>query len=309
MIPASHEVGEAFHAWLLFLSQEKQCSPHTLDAYERDVTQFMHFLVEHTGKETDVDWLQRLTLTHFRSWLAHRAGAGFSYISTARALAAVRSFFRYLSEQHEWHNDAIFHLRTPKKPKALPKALSEEQCEQAIDGLYQDVEGWVAKRDAALLTLIYGAGLRISEALSLRHKDVHPRAQSTQALVITGKGKKQRVVPVLPIIFAAIDDYLAECPHVFEADTPLFLGVRGGKLNPAVFQRAVRHMRRALGLPESATPHAFRHSFATHLLRDGGNLRSIQELLGHASLSTTQIYTKMDSNRLMESYRNTHPRA
>jgi integrase/recombinase XerC len=230
----------------------------------------------------------------------------FEGASNARALSTVKSFFRYLEKDTGMENAAVFHIRSPKIKKSIPKALAEGQAEQALGEIKtMSKEEWINKRNLALLTLIYGCGLRISEALSLNYKDF-PKGDS---ITILGKGNKQRAVPVLPVVKAAIEEYVAACPYPFEAKTPLFLGSRGGALDPAIFQRELRKLRTALGLPESTTPHAFRHSFATHLLSAGGDLRSIQELLGHASLSTTQRYTHVDKERLMNAYKNAHPRA
>ena len=229
----------------------------------------------------------------------------FEPTSTARALSTVKSFYRYLEKQGTLTNPVIFHLRGPKLKKALPKALGVEQAQQALETIgTQHEDEWVNKRDLALLVLIYGSGLRISEALSLTTAD-----NKGDSLTIIGKGNKQRMVPLLPVIKNAIADYMSACPYPFTATAPLFLGKRGQPLNPAIFQLQLRKLRAALNLPESTTPHAFRHSFATHLLSAGGDLRSIQELLGHTSLSTTQRYTHVDKARLMQAYQNAHPRA
>ncbi len=243
----------------------------------------------------------------FRSWLAARHGEGFSATSTARALSVVRGFYRYLEKQNIAENAAIFHVRTPKLPKSLPRSLQETQAITSLDTVgFTQKENWVQLRDVALLTLIYGCGLRISEALGLRVKDLKEDATS---LILTGKGNKQRMVPVLPQIHAAITEYKKVCPHLLSEGSILFVGARGKPLQPAIFQKEIRNLRNALGLPESTTPHAFRHSFATHLLAGGGDLRTIQELLGHADLSTTQRYTKVDSERLLSAYAKAHPRA
>jgi integrase/recombinase XerC len=291
-----------FEHWL---SEVKRASQHTVVAYRADIDHFRHFMSEHMGEAVTTKLLAALDVRDIRAWLASRAGQ-YDTSSNARALSSVKSFFRYLEKQGKLKNAAIFHIRGPKRKQIVPKALSELQSGQALELMgTQHEEAWVNARDAALLTLIYGCGLRISEALSLRYADI-PTGDS---LTITGKGNKQRMVPVLSAVHEAIAQYVQLCPHTFAANTPLFLGVRGKALDPAIFQGVVRRVRHQLGLPESVTPHAFRHSFATHLLASGGDLRSIQELLGHASLSTTQRYTHVDAQRLLAAYEKAHPRA
>jgi integrase/recombinase XerC len=218
----------------------------------------------------------------------------------------LRNFYRYLARENLAANAAIENIQTPKVPKSIPKALSQQEARDSLNMIEaMTEEPWVAKRDTALMTLLYGCGLRIGEALSLNRKEI----PSGDTMVITGKGQKQRVVPILAIVKNAIADYLSHCPHTLGDDDPLFVGVRGGRLNPGVVQRQMRQLRAQLGLPDSATPHALRHSFATHLLAEGGDLRTIQELLGHASLSTTQRYTDVDARRLTAVYQSAHPRA
>jgi len=304
-LPVSNELKQVIAAWEEWLRHVKRASEHTVTAYHIDLDHFCRFLSQHLGAEVTLGDLRKLEPRDIRSWLAARSGH-FESASTARALSTVKSFFRWLEKQGTIENAAIFHIRSPKIKKSLPRALAEGQAAQAMQAVAtQHDEEWVNKRDLALLVLIYGCGLRISEALSLRYGDI-PKGDS---LTIIGKGNKQRAVPVLPIIKEAIADYVAVCPYPFSDISPLFLGQRGKALDPAIFQLQLRKARRAIGLPESATPHAFRHSFATHLLSAGGDLRSIQELLGHASLSTTQRYTHVDKERLMKAYENAHPRA
>lgn len=304
-LPIATDLLRLTHDWENWLSQVKRASPHTVVSYQNDLGHFITFLSGHLGGRVGINALSALEARDIRAWLAARSGE-FEATSTARALSTVKSFFRYLEKQGKIKNAAIFHIRSPKLKKSLPKALGEEQAQAALDTIgTQHGEEWVNKRDLALLVLIYGCGLRISEALSLRHKDI-PTGDS---LTITGKGNKQRMVPVLPVIKEAIGDYLSHCPYAFTPTSPLFLGKRGKALDPAIFQLQLRKLRVSLNLPESATPHAFRHSFATHLLSGGGDLRSIQELLGHASLSTTQRYTHVDRERLLTAYKNAHPRA
>ena len=292
-------------AWEDWLRHVRRASAHTLVSYRHDIDHFIAFTQQHMGQEADIALLTSLQPRDIRAWLASRHGH-FEASSTARALSSVKHFFRYLEKQELLTNAAIFHIRAPKTKKALPKALAEPQTAQALEAIAtQHDEPWVALRDTALLILLYGCGLRISEALSLTAGGI-PKGDT---LSIIGKGNKQRQVPVLPIVRSAIADYLAACPYKRGKDDALFVGLRGKPLAPAVFQRELRTLRRQLGLPETTTPHAFRHSFATHLLAGGGDLRSIQELLGHASLSTTQRYTHVDKERLMAAYKNAHPRA
>jgi integrase/recombinase XerC len=292
-------------AWLDALRELRQYSRHTQISYRNDLAHFLHFLSRHEGGEVSEAHLQRLEVRDLRAWLAARTMEKFSAASNARALSAVRGFFRYLEKNAMLKNAAAFSLRTPKLPKALPKALSEPQSLTSVLSIPELSDGWIALRDRALLMLLYGCGLRISEALSLRKRDAEDTAVF---LSITGKGNKTRLVPILPAVRAAMQDYLRACPYASGANGSLFLGARGKPLQPAIFQKQLRHLRALIGLPDSATPHAFRHSFATHLLSAGGDLRAIQELLGHASLSTTQRYTKIDRQRLGKAYAEAMPR-
>ncbi len=292
-----------WHAWL---RHERRCSEHTLDAYGRDVSAFLDFLADHLGFPAGLKDLGTLKAADFRGYLARRNSRRLARTSTARALSAVRAFFRYLERNGHVENAALAAVATPKVPKSVPKALTENDAVATLDAVADLCDRpWIAKRDVALLAMLYGCGLRLGEALGLARQD----APKGDAMVVTGKGRKQRVVPVLPMVRLAIEDYLAACPYAVDGGGPLFLGARGERLNPGVAQRQVRRLRVLLGLPETATPHAFRHSFATHLLASGGDLRTIQELLGHASLSTTQRYTDVDATRLQEIYMAAHPRA
>ena len=296
----------AIAEWRNWLADEKRASPHTLAAYGRDLDHFLSFLSEHLGGPPSLADLAALRPADFRSYLARRAAAGGARTSTARALSTLRGFFRRLQRRDLVHNAAIESVRTPKVPRSVPKPLSPAEAREALEGAGTlGGEPWVAKRDAALLTLLYGCGLRIGEALALNRK----QAPIGDAMVVTGKGNKQRMVPVLNVVREGIASYLAACPHHLGRDGPLFVGVRGKRLAAGVVQKRMRTLRALLGLPETATPHALRHSFATHLLANGGDLRTIQELLGHASLSTTQRYTAVDDVKLMEVYRRSHPRA
>jgi integrase/recombinase XerC len=304
-LPVTASLAQGIAAWEQWLIAVKRASVHTATAYRIDLRHFLLFLSGHSGARIGFSHLNALEMKDIRAWLAQRS-AHFEAASTARALSTVKSFFRYLEKNGKVKNAAVFHIHGPKIKKSVPKALDAAQARSAMEAIgTQHEEEWVNKRDVALLVLIYGCGLRISEALSLTYQDI----PAGDALTVTGKGNKQRMVPVLPVIREAIGEYVAACPFPFTDNAPLFLGKRGKALDPAIFQLQVRKMRYALNLPDSATPHAFRHSFATHLLSGGGDLRSIQELLGHASLSTTQRYTHVDKERLMNAYKNAHPRA
>lgn len=305
MLSLSIEAQHHLRAWIAYLRDVRRYSEHTLESYEQDLREFMGFLSGHWGGGVALARLETLEAKDFRAWMAARMGQ-FEASSTARALSSVKHFFRYLEKQGLVSNAAIFHMRGPKLKKAVPKALGVAEAAEATEeiGLLHHEE-WVNLRDVALLVLIYGCGLRISEALSLRYGDVPLK----EVLAITGKGKKQRMVPVLPAVGRAIDAYVAACPYPFSEEMPLFVGARGKPLDAGVFQLQLRKLRTRLNLPDTTTPHAFRHSFATHLLSSGGDLRSIQELLGHESLSTTQRYTQVDKARLLAAYKGAHPRA
>jgi len=296
----------ALSSWLDWLQHEKRSSPHTIDNYSRDIAAFLVFFTDHLGFTPGVRDLAQLRAVDFRSWLARLGQDGKSRATIARRFSTLRSFYKYLERQGVLTNAAVHAVRTPKLPKSLPKALSVEDALEVVD-LAEDLanEPWVGKRDRALLMLLYGCGLRIAEALELDVKDL----PEGDIMVVTGKGNKQRVVPVLPQVAKAIATYVKMCPYPMTPSSPLFLGVRGKRLQAGVAQAMVREVRAMLGLPASATPHALRHSFATHLLAGGGDLRTIQELLGHASLSTTQRYTDVDAARLQAVYSHTHPRA
>jgi integrase/recombinase XerC len=304
--PAQGDAAEAFDAWRLWLATEKRASRHTLAAYSRDVAAFFVFLADHLGEPPALRDLAALRPTDFRAWLAARRGDDLGAVSNARALSSLRGFFGWLDRRGLGHNPHVAGLRSPKLPRALPKPLVVADAERIVAdvGDFHD-EPWIAARDVAVLTLLYGAGLRIDEALSL-NRDVLPLGET---LIVMGKGRKQRIVPLLPAVRTAIEAYVARCPFQPGSNGPLFLGARGKRLQAGIVQAQMRKARAALGLPETATPHALRHSFATHLLGAGGDLRAIQELLGHASLSTTQRYTEVDAERLIKVYDDAHPRA
>jgi integrase/recombinase XerC len=294
---------EQWHGWLV---HERRASRHTLDAYSRDLGGFLSFLGEHLGGPPELEDLEQLSAADFRAWMARRAADGASRSSIARAMSTLRGFFRWLERNDLGANHAIRAMRSPKRPGGIPKPLTVGDAGLLLDSVdLLPGEPWETQRDVALFTLLYGCGLRISEALGLSRAE----APTGQTLTVTGKGNKQRMVPVLPVVGEAVQTYLGLCPWQMEGDAPLFLGSRGKRLNPGVAQKRLRQLRILLGLPDSVTPHALRHSFATHLLGAGGDLRAIQELLGHASLSTTQRYTAVDSDSLLAAYRAAHPRA
>jgi integrase/recombinase XerC len=305
-IIAEPALKRALSGWLDWLAFEKRASPHTIDGYARDVVQFLSFLTEHLGFTPGLRELSALQAVDFRSWLARQSNAGKSRTTIARHASTLRTLFKYLERQGIASNAAIHALRTPKVPKSLPKALTVEDALMAVEVADQLAdEPWIGKRDRALLKLLYGCGLRLSEALNLDVKDI-PQGDT---MIITGKGSKQRIVPVLEVVKRDIETYVKASSFPMTPQSPLFLGARGGRLNPGVAQAMVRHVRVLLNLPDTVTPHALRHSYATHLLAGGGDLRTIQELLGHASLSTTQRYTDVDQTRLQAVHSLAHPRA
>lgn len=306
-LAAQPDVAKAVGDWRDWLAAEKRMSPHTVSNYGRDVAAFLAFVAGHLGFPPGLGDLAALEPRDFRAWLSARNQEGLARSSTARALSTLRGFFRWLDRRGLGHNAAIGILRNPKLPRSVPKALEEPDALLALETVAELSDAdWIGKRDAALLTLLYGCGLRIGEALGLDRSQAPLQGDS---MTVTGKGNKQRLVPVLPAVAQGIRDYLAACPFPLRPDDPLFVGVRGDRLAAGVVQRQMRRLRALLGLPETATPHALRHSFATHLLAGGGDLRTIQELLGHASLSTTQRYTDVDAARLLAVYNDAHPRA
>ena len=303
------EVAAEIRRWLGHLGAERRMSAKTCEAYRRDVHQFLAFLAEHLGRRVTLGGLARLAPADVRAFMASRRAQGIAGRSLMRGLAGARSFARFLERDHKGKVAALSAVRAPRVAKTLPKPLAVAAARRIADTELragEEREPWVLARDAAVLALLYGSGLRISEALGLKPRDV---AGARDSLTVTGKGNKARMVPVLPQVTRLIGDYMALCPYDLPPDGPLFVGQKGGPLSPRILQLAMERLRGALNLPDTATPHALRHSFATHLLARGGDLRSIQELLGHASLSTTQIYTEVDSERLLAAYRSAHPRA
>ncbi len=303
---ASAGAYDLLERWLTTLAALRGISDNTIEAYRRDVSGFLGFLAGHFGGPQGPAALGRVKITDMRAWMAHERHRGVGARTLARELSAVKSFYRWLSEVENVEATSVLATRTPKFKAQLPRPVARNAARELLDTVeLQSAEGWVGARDTAVVTLLYGCGLRISEALALNVSDT-PLPDS---LMIRGKGDKDRVVPVIPAARAAVAEYLRLCPFTMQPDTPLFLGVRGKRLNPRAIQKVMEKTRMQLGLPATATPHALRHSFATHLLEAGGNLRAIQELLGHASLSTTQAYTALDQMRLMEVYRKAHPKA
>jgi len=304
------KVAAEIEGWLGHLGDERRYSGKTVEAYRRDVHQFLAFLAGHLGGAPSLKALGDLTPADVRAFMAARRAAGIGGRSLMRSLAGVRGFARYLERNGKGKVGALAAVRAPKIGKTLPRPLAARAAKRLTDpdlAAGDEREPWIHARDAAVLALLYGSGLRISEALGLKRADFS--AGANDAVTVTGKGRKQRMVPVLPQVARLVGDYLALCPYDLPPDGPLFVGAKGGPLSPRVVQLAMARLRGALGLPETATPHALRHSFATHLLARGGDLRAIQELLGHASLATTQIYTAIDDERLIEAYRSAHPRA
>jgi len=297
----------ATHAWIKHLHLERGLAPLTLEAYERDLRDFLDHLYRRENIAVSLAQLSRVDAKAVRAFMAARRRQGLESRSLARKLSALRNFFRWLEADGIVRNRAMQTVALPKIPHGIPKPLTVEKAAAVVSDQAAAHLDWVAARDTAVLVLLYGAGLRISEALGLVVKDAP--VGTRDVLRIVGKGGKERLVPVLPIAREAVMRYLALCPYPQGPGDPLFLGVKGGPLSPRIIQLAMEHMRQALGLPQTATPHALRHSFATHLLHAGADLRQIQELLGHASLSTTQAYTEVDRDRLLQVYDKAHPRA
>ena len=310
-LAAAPDVAAEISRWLGYLGAERRMSEKTLEAYRRDVGQFLKFLAEHLGGMPSLKQLAKLSPADVRAFMAARRSEGAGNRTLMRGLAGARSFARFLERNGKGKVGALTAVRTPKLARTLPKPLPIAAAKRIADTDLRAGEArepWIIARDSAVLGLLYGSGLRIAEALGLKRKEA-PLPETGDALTVTGKGNKTRMVPVLPQVAKLIADYVALCPLDLGPDGPLFVGARGGPLSPRIVQQAMARLRGALGLPDSATLHALRHSFATHLLARGGDLRAIQELLGHASLSTTQIYTAVDSERLLEVYASAHPRA
>lgn len=302
---AAPALAAAVEAWLTRLAVERRLAPRTLEAYDRDVRQWLGFLAGHLGGAPDLADHAGLRTSDVRAFLARRRAEGAGSRTIARQLAALRSFSGFLEREHGLNAAPIRAVQAPRLKPSLPRPLSIVDARRVTEEAGEDAaEPWIAARDAAIAMLLYGAGLRIGEALAITAADLSGDAS---VLRVTGKGGKVRLVPLLPAVRASLDDYRRRLPHRPAANEPVFRGARGGPLSPRIVQRALARLRGALGLPDTATPHALRHSFATHLLSAGGDLRTIQELLGHASLSTTQLYTAVDADRLIDVHRRAHP--
>ena len=308
MLAGEARAADALAAWLAHLSNERRASPHTVDAYRRDVSAFLGFLVAHLGGDPSLRDMGMLAPQDLRAYLAHRRNDGLGDRSVMRALAAIRAFFGWMERRLGVENPRLKLVRGPRLRATLPRPVSESGAGAMIDeaGRGEDGEApWIAARDAAVITLLYATGLRISESLALTGAD----RPLPETLRVVGKGDKERIVPVLAAARDAVERYAALCPFPLDRAGPLFRGVRGAALSARTVQSRIESLRRRLGLPESVTPHALRHAFATHLLAHGGDLRAIQELLGHESLSTTQRYADVEAARVMDAYRSAHPRA
>lgn len=310
LLPAAPDLRQAVAEWLRHLATERRLAANTVEAYGRDVRIFLAFLQGHLGAPASLDDLTALKPRDLRAFLAARRAEGLVSRSLMRALASSRSLARFLARTGRGEASAFAAVRSPKIPRSLPKPVSPAAARALADAdtrAGEEREGWVLARDAAVIALLYGCGLRISEALSLTRAQAP--VEGVDRIEVTGKGGKTRQLPVIPAVQGSVAAYLADCTWTLAPSGPLFVGAKGGPLNPRIVQAAVARMRGSLGLPDSATPHALRHSFATHLLARGGDLRTIQELLGHASLSTTQIYTEVDAARLVAVHQQFHPRA
>jgi integrase/recombinase XerC len=306
---AASDLAAEVTAWLHHLSGERRLSSKTVEAYARDVSQFLRFLSHQRGTRMTIEALAALKPHEIRAFMAARRADGIGSRSLTRMLAGVRSFTRFLERSGKCRAGALSAMRGPKLARTLPRPLAVASAKRLIDAgtrAGEERAPWISARDAAVFALLYGCGLRISEALSLQR---HQIADDTDTIRVMGKGARTRMVPLLPQVAKLISEYLRMSPYQLGAEAPLFVGARGDRLSPRIVQLAMARLRGALGLPDSATPHALRHSFATHLLARGGDLRAVQELLGHASLSSTQIYTGVDAERLLAAYRDAHPRA
>lgn len=307
--PVRPDLTAALLSWQDYLLAERDLAPKTLESYFRDVRQFIGYFHRNYQEDIGIRELEALEPRDFRGFLAFRREAGASDRSVARALSALRMFYRFLERQYDISNKALLLINSPKISHSIPKPIPVEKAMESLASTdtVRDVAGWISDRDVAVLSLLYGAGLRISEALNLSRAEA-PLADGG-VLRVVGKGARERSVPILPVVGEAVQAYIASCPFELPEDEALFRGERGGKLSPRIIQLLMTRLRHALNLPETATPHALRHSFATHLLGKGADLRQIQELLGHASLSTTQIYTEVDREQLLRIYDAAHPRS
>ena len=305
----ANDLVSVFEEWTKWLKFEKRLSSNTLKAYSADLLNFLGFACNHRAKPLCINDLSSVSLTDFRAWLSSNAGNGLSAASRTRSLSGIRNFFHWLDKTGRMHNPSIDVLHSPKRNTPLPKPLSETATSNAIkEAANFQQEKWLGLRDQALLTLLYGCGLRISEALNLNWGDLPKQAAKDGSLRVLGKGNKVRQVPLLPEVVRTLNAYKEALVYPISDDAPVFIGAKGKRLAAGVVQKQIRILRKALGLPDNATPHALRHSFATHILSNGGDLRAIQELLGHSSLSVTQRYTNVDTEQMMKVYKSAHPR-
>lgn len=306
--PVEGDLNSALMEWTRFLQDERDLASKSVESYLRDVRQFIGFIHRSQKQKLSLGLLSNLKTRDFRAFLAYRRDDGISDRSVARGLSALRLFYKYLEQHFQVSNAELHLISSPKLPHSIPKPLPVDKALESLDAteIVRDVPGWINDRDVAVLLLLYGAGLRISEALNLTRREAP--IGTVDILEIVGKGNRERRVPILPIVSEAIETYIANCPFELEDDEALFRGERGGQLSPRIIQLLMARLRQVLHLPDTATPHALRHSFATHLLGTGADLRQIQELLGHASLSTTQIYTEVDRDQLLRIYDAAHPR-
>ncbi len=295
-----------YNNWLNYLSNIKKLSQNSVTSYKNDLSKFFIFFQDYIEKNIGLKEIESIKISEFRSFLTYRRNSEISSNSIARNISALKSFFRFLIKNDKIKESSVFSLKSPKLKKSLPRPINVDLAIQVIKQAEEiEDEKWVGLRNKAILILLYGCGLRISEALSLNYDDV----QNEDHILIKGKGEKERIVPMMPYIKKGIENYLEACPKEIISGEALFIGKRFSRLSPRIIQYALEKIRTALSLPETATPHALRHSFATHLLDSGGDLRTIQELLGHSSLSTTQKYTKVETSKLLDIYKKSHPLA
>ncbi len=295
-----------YNNWINHLINIKKLSQNSVISYKNDLSKFLIFFQDYIEKNIGLKEIENIEISEFRSFLTHRRNSEISSNSIARNISALKSFFRFLIKNNKIKESSVFNLKSPKLKKSLPRPINVDLAIQVIKQAEEiEDEKWIGLRNKAILLLLYGCGLRISEALSLNHDDI----QNEDHILIKGKGEKERIVPMMPYIKKGIENYLEACPKEIVSGDALFIGKRFSRLSPRIIQYALEKIRTTLSLPETATPHALRHSFATHLLDSGGDLRTIQELLGHSSLSTTQKYTKVETSKLLDTYKKTHPLA
>jgi integrase/recombinase XerC len=303
------DLNDAIGQWLNSIKNEQRLSKHTLRAYTTDLDHFISFLSSYEGQELSLSLLSNMKISAARAWLATKANENISKTSRARSVSSIRNFFQYLDDQGIMHNPVFKMLSTPKAPHKVPRPVDLQQAKKILETSMDQADDWTSIRDYALFSLLYGSGLRIQEALSLKIKDLDTSQHEDDMLRIKGKGGKERFVPLLDIVRTRLQAYLQSCPTPQTPDRHVFLGIKGGALNQGMAQKSMRSIRRQLGLPDNVTPHALRHSYATHLMGQNGlNLREIQELLGHSSLSTTQRYTEVDAEEMLRIYKDAHPR-